>query len=411
MQRVLNTIQNVPYRSSQLVMKQVAQVLQLPIPPVLQGPGMVRRFPEIIAISGVTKVLVVTDKPLYTMGLLDSFLGALETNGIDAIVFDKVHPNPTFENVEDGLALYYRSNCQGVVAFGGGSPIDCAKIIAAKVTNRKSIEKMRGLFKLTRRLPPFFAIPTTSGTGSEATICAVITDIKNHEKFSINDPKLVPLAAVLDPELTAGLPPSLTASTGMDALTHAIEAYIGKYDTSFVKEKALNATEIIINSLEDTYHNGQNLELRLKMAQASFDAGLAFTRAYVGYVHAIAHAMGGLYGVPHGLANAIVLPYVLEFSKSAAEKKLAELAFYCGLGEAMYDDETLAELLIEKIKSMNAHMGIPTTIYALKEKDIPELAKRILKEGNPTYPVPRIMHYQECCEILRQLCPETAPEA
>lgn len=411
MQRVLKTIQNVPYRSSQLVMKQVAQVLPLPIPPVLQGPGMVRRFPEIIAISGVTKVLVVTDKPLYSMGLLDSFLCALETNGIDAIVFDKVQPNPTFENVEDGLALYYRSNCQGVVAFGGGSPIDCAKIIAAKVTNRKSIEKMRGLFKLTRRLPPFFAIPTTSGTGSEATICAVITDVKNHAKFAINDPKLVPLATVFDPELMVGLPPSLTAATGMDALTHAVESYIGKYDTAFVKEKALNATEIIINNLEDTYHNGQDLELRLKMAQASFDAGLAFTRAYVGYVHAIAHAMGGFYGVPHGFANAIILPYVLDFSKKAAQKKLAELAFYAGLGEAMNDDETLAELLIEKIKTMNANMGIPTTIYALKEKDIPELAKRILKEGNPTYPVPRIMHYQECCEILTQLCPETAPEA
>ena len=409
MPKVLNAIQNVPYRSSQLVMKQVAQVLKLPIPPVLQGPGMVRRFPEIIKLSEVTKVLVVTDKPLYAMGLLDSFLCALETNGIDAVVFDKVQPNPTFENVEDGLAMYYSTNCNGVVAFGGGSPIDCAKVIAAKVTNRKSIEKMRGLYKLTRKLPPFFAIPTTSGTGSEATICAVITDVKNHEKFAINDPKLVPMATVLDPELTAGLPPSLTASTGMDALTHAIEAYIGHYDTAFVKEKALNATEIIINNLEDCYHNGQDLDLRLKMAQSSFDGGLAFTRAYVGYVHAFAHAMGGFYGVPHGLANAIVLPHILNFSRKAAAKKLAELAFYSGLGEAMNDDETLANLFIEKIKSMNANMGIPTTIYALNAHDIPALAKRILKEANPTYPVPQIMHYQECCELLQQLCPETAP--
>lgn len=408
MQKVLNTIQNVPYRSSQLVMKQVAQVLKLPIPPVLQGPGMVRRFPEIIKLSEVTKVLVVTDKPLYAMGLLDSFLCALETNGIDAVVFDKVQPNPTFENVEDGLAMYYSTNCNGVVAFGGGSPIDCAKIIAAKVTNRKSIEKMRGLYKLTRKLPPFFAIPTTSGTGSEATICAVITDVKNHEKFAINDPKLVPMATVLDPELTVGLPPSLTAATGMDALTHAVEAYIGYYDTAFVKEKALNTTEIIINNLEDCYHTGQDLDLRLKMAQASFDGGLAFTRAYVGYVHAFAHAMGGFYGVPHGLANAIILPTILDFSRNAAEKKLAELAFYSGLGEAMNDDETLANLFIEKIKAMNANMGIPTTIYALKAHDIPELAKRILKEANPTYPVPRIMHYQECCDLLQQLCPEMA---
>ncbi len=408
MQKSLNTIKNVPYRTSQLVMKQVAQVLKIPIPPVLKGSGMVRRFPEIIKLSGVTKVLVVTDKPIYNMGLLDSFLCSLETNGIDAVIFDKVQPNPTFENIEDGLTMYYSANCNGVVAFGGGSPIDCAKMIAAKVTNRKSIEKMRGLLKLNHKLPPFFAIPTTSGTGSEASICAVITDVKNHEKFSINDPRLVPMSIVLDPELTTSLPPSLTATTGMDALTHAIEAYIGNYDTAFVKEKALNAAEVIISTLEPCYHNGQDLELRLKLAQASFDAGLAFTRAYVGNVHAIAHAMGGFYGVPHGLANAIVLPKILEFSRKAAEKKLAEMAFYCGLGEAMYDDENLSRLFIEKIKSMNNNMGIPTTIYALKASDIPELTKRILKEANPAYPVPRIMHYQECYDLLLQLCPETA---
>jgi len=321
--KVFEVAQDVPYRTSQLVMKEALKVLKLPIPPVLKGSGMVRRFPEIIKLTGVTKILVVTDRPLLSLGLLDPFLCALETAGIEPVIFDKVQPNPTFENVEDGLALYQKSHCDGVVAFGGGSPIDCGKIIAAKVTNQKSIPKMRGLFKLTHKLPPFFAVPTTSGTGSEATICGVITDVKNHEKFAINDPKLVPLATVLDPDLTLGLPPALTATTGMDALTHAVEAYIGKYDTPFVKEKALSATDVIINSLEACYQNGQDKDLRLNLAQASFDAGLAFTRAYVGYVHAIAHAMGGYYGVPHGLANAIVLPYVLEFSREAAEEKLA----------------------------------------------------------------------------------------
>jgi alcohol dehydrogenase class IV len=269
---------------------------------------------------------------------------------------------------------------------------------------------MRGLLKLTRKLPPFFAVPTTSGSGSEATVCAVITDIKNHEKFSINDPKLVPLAVVLDPELTRGLPPSLTATTGMDALAHAVEAYIGHFDTPFVKEKALNATEIILNKLEPCYHDGQNLELRLNLAQASFDSGLASTRACAGYVHAFAQTLGGYYGVPHGLANGVILPHILEFSRSEAKKKLAELAFFAGLGEAMYDDETLADLFIEKIKAINASVGIPKTIYALKEQDIPELARRILKEGNPTCPVPRIMHYQQCCDLLKKLCPEPTHE-
>ncbi|MBC3888007.1 iron-containing alcohol dehydrogenase [Acetobacterium paludosum] len=406
MKRVIKALQNVPYRTSHLVMKQTFKLLNFPIPPVLKGPGMARRFPEIIKLTGVTKILVVTDRPLLSMGLLDSFLCALETNGIEAVIFDNIQSNPTFENVEAGLALYYSTNCDGVVAFGGGSPIDCGKIIAAKVTNRKSIEKMRGLFKLTSKLPPFFAVPTTTGSGSEGTIYAFITDVQNHEKLAIIDPKLIALATVHDPELILSLPPSLTATTGMDALTHAIEAYIGKYDTPFVKDNALQATEIIINNLENCFHNGQDIHLRSKMQQAAFDSGLAFTRAYVGYTHAIAHAMGGYYSVPHGLANAIVLPYILEFSRKSSEKKLAELAFYSGLGEAMFDDETLSKLLIEKIKSMNANMGIPKTIYALKANDIPELAKRILKEGNPTYPVPRIMRFQECCDILKMLCPE-----
>ena len=408
MKKVFEVAQDVPYRTSQLVMKEALKVLKLPIPPVLKGPGMVRRFPEIMKLTGVAKILVVTDRPLLSMGLLDPFLCALETAGIESVIYDKVQPNPTFENVEDGLALYQKSNCDGVVAFGGGSPMDCGKIIAAKVTNHKSIPKMRGLFKLTHKLPPFFAIPTTSGTGSEATICGVITDVKNHEKFAINDPKLVPLATVLDPDLTLGLPPALTATTGMDALTHAVEAYIGNFDTPFVKEKAMSATDVIINNLESCYHNGQDKDLRLNLAQASFDAGLAFTRAYVGYVHAIAHAMGGYYGVPHGLANAIVLPYVLEFSRESAEEKLAELAYFSGLGEPMDDDKTLSFQFIEKIKSMNEAMGIPMVIEALRANDITFLAKRILKEANPTYPVPRIMHFTECCDILKQLCPETA---
>lgn len=242
-------LMTIPYRTSHIMMKGVLNVLKLPIPPSLVGPGMVKRFPEIISLCDVHKALVITDKPLMEMGLLDGFLEALKKAGIDYAVFDGVQPNPTFENIYDGLEAYYTEGCDGVIAFGGGSSMDCAKIVAAKVTNDKPIPKMKGLFKLTHRLPPFFAVPTTAGTGSEATVCAVITDTSNHEKFAINDPKLVPLATVLDPELMVGLPPALTASTGMDALTHAVEAYIGHYDAPFVKEKALAATEVITVSL------------------------------------------------------------------------------------------------------------------------------------------------------------------
>ena len=403
-------LMTIPYRTSHIMMKGVLNVLKLPIPPSLVGPGMVKRFPEIISLCDVHKALVITDKPLMEMGLLDGFLEALKKAGIDYSVFDGVQPNPTFENIYDGLEAYYTEGCDGVIAFGGGSSMDCAKIVAAKVTNDKPIPKMKGLFKLTHRLPPFFAVPTTAGTGSEATVCAVITDTSNHEKFAINDPKLVPLATVLDPELMVGLPPALTAITGMDALTHAVEAYIGHYDAPFVKEKALAATEVIMRDLEAVYKDGSNLKLRQNMSVASFDAGLAFTRAYVGYVHAIAHNLGGFYGVAHGFANAVILPHILEFSRDAAQKKLSELALCAGLGEPWDSEEILSYRFIDRIKEMNANMGIPETIDALRIEDIPELAKRVLKEANPTYPVPKIMDYDECVAMLEELVTPEQPE-
>ncbi|MEG0376854.1 MAG: iron-containing alcohol dehydrogenase [Eubacterium sp.] len=396
-------LKKIPYRASHVVMKGGLAVIKMPTPSTLVGSGMVKRFPEVIKTCHVDKVLVITDKPLMEMGLLNDFLEAMEKNGIQYTVFDGVQPNPTFENIDAGLALYHQEACKGVVAFGGGSSMDCAKIVAARVTNRKSIEKMKGLFKLTHKLPPFFAVPTTAGTGSEATIAAVITNAENHEKFAINDPKLVPLATVLDPDLTLGLPPALTAHTGMDALTHAVEAYIGWYDTPFVREKALSATKTIISDLEAVYKNGKDVTLRRNMLVASYEAGIAFTRAYVGYVHAIAHNLGGFYGVPHGFANAVILPHILEFSKVEAQKSLAELARYAGIGDPAESDDILTMRFIEKVKEMNANMNIPQTIDALQVKDIPELAKRILIEGNPTYPVPRIMDYNDCVSILEDL--------
>ncbi|MEG0811679.1 MAG: iron-containing alcohol dehydrogenase [Eubacterium sp.] len=396
-------VKKIPYRASHVVMKGALSIIKMPIPSTLVGPGTIKRFPEVIKLCGVQKILVVTDKPLMNLGLLDSFLEALKANEIDYVIYDGVQPNPTFENIETGLNLYKSNRCNGLVAFGGGSSMDCAKIIGARATNTKTIEKMKGLFKIGHKLPPYFAVPTTAGTGSEATIAAVITNTANHEKFAINDPKLVPLATVLDPELTIGLPPALTAHTGMDALTHAVEAYIGWYDTPFVKEKALSATRTIISDLEDVYENGEDATLRRNMLVASYEAGVAFTRAYVGYVHAIAHNLGGFYGVPHGFANAVVLPHILEFSKEEAKTKLAELARFSGIGDPAESDDILTMRFIERVKEMNCHMAIPETIDALKAEDIPELAKRILKEGNPTYPVPRIMDYNQCVSILEDL--------
>ncbi|MBR5437424.1 MAG: iron-containing alcohol dehydrogenase, partial [Clostridia bacterium] len=278
-------------------------------PEMLEGPGAIRRLPAFIKSKGLKKVLIVTDKGLMGLGILNSLFEEMEKAGVDYVVYDGTQPNPSIENIEDARKLYVDNGCEGVIAFGGGSPMDCAKAAAARVTNPKiPVKKMRGVLKLAHKLPPLFAVPTTAGTGSETTLAAVVTDTATHEKNAINDPRLRPKYAVLDPELTVGLPPHITSTTGMDALTHAVEAYIGKSNVKSTIDYAEKATKMIFENIEKVYANGKDVEARDAMLKASFYAGQAFTRAYVGYVHAIAHNLGGHYNVPHGLANAIILP-------------------------------------------------------------------------------------------------------
>ncbi|MDY6934135.1 MAG: iron-containing alcohol dehydrogenase [Spirochaetota bacterium] len=396
------------YRLFHGVGKVILPIVPMPVPELHAGAGSIKGLPEIILAKGIKNVLLVTDKGIMDTGLLEVLFTGLKEKNITYTIFDKVQPNPTIDNIEDGLELYLEKNCQGIIAFGGGSPMDCAKIIAARFANRKRpVIKMRGLFKvgIGKKLPPLFAVPTTAGTGSETTVAAVVTDASSCEKFAIADFKLVPPVAILDPELMLGLPPHLTSTTGMDALTHAIEAYIGLNGSKFTNENAENATRIIFDTLEDVYKNGSNLEKRNDMALASFYAGAAFTRASVGYVHAVAHNMGGLYGVPHGLANAIILPYVLEFYGKKAEKKLAKLAIAAKIGNEGDSREELSLKFIERIKMMNKNMNIPTTVKELKEKDIPLIAERVLYEAHPYYPVPKMMNKKECEDFVRQLLP------
>ncbi len=360
------------YRVQHGVMKAVSGVMPFPVPVLLTGPGSVKKLAENISARRLKNVLVVTDKVLMELKLPNGLFKALTEYGIKYTVFDAVQPNPTIENVEAGRKMYKASLCDGIIAFGGGSAMDCAKIIGARISNPYfSVRRMKGLFKVILPIPPLFCVPTTAGTGSETTVAAVITDAKTHEKFAINDIKIVPKIAVLDPELMVGLPPHITSTTGMDALTHAVEAYIGLNGNKFTDENAENATRLIFENLEEAFRNGSNLEARNNMALASFYAGSAFTRAYVGYVHAIAHNMGGLYGVPHGLANAVILPYVLEFCRQDAEKKLAALAVAGGIGKKGEPEEALSLRFIEKVKTMNQNMGIPTGITRFRKKTFP----------------------------------------
>jgi len=252
-------------------------------------------------------------------------------------------------------------------------------------------------------IPPLFCVPTTAGTGSEATIAAIVLDASTREKFAITDLKLIPKIAVLDPELMVGLPPHITAATGMDALTHAIEAYIGLNGSRFSNENAEKATRLIFANLERAYDHGDDLEARYNMALASYFAGAAFTRAYVGYVHAIAHNIGGLYGVPHGLANAIILPHVLRYCRADAAAKMASLAVIGGIGERAESDDALSRKFIARIEQLNAKMGIPNRVAELRESDVPLIVERAFAEAHPDYPVPRIMTVQECTTLVRGL--------
>ena len=392
------------YRINQKVLKFFMRFMNWKEPELLIGENSVLKLPSLIKSKNIDNVLVVTDKGLMSIHLLDGMLDELNKEKIRFTVFDDVQPNPTILNVESCKETYLKNGCKGIIAFGGGSPMDCAKAAAARVAKPKqSVRKMRGYLKIHKKLPPLFAVPTTAGTGSETTLAAVVSDPLTHEKNAICDPCLRPKYAVLDPKLTIGLPKHITSTTGMDALTHAVEAYIGKSNVKSTREFAIQATKLIHENLELAYQDGKNVKARENMLMASYLAGNAFTRAFVGYVHAIAHNLGGLYGTPHGLANAVVLPYVLKWYGKSIYSRLAELSDLINLTNKDESKETKANAFIDEIKRMNKAMDIPDKFDFIKEDDIKILVKRALKEGNPGYPVPKIMNEKECEIIIRSL--------
>lgn len=390
------------YRAYQKVMKVMLYFLDWSEPQLLTGPGSIRKLPSVIKEKGIGKVMVVTDKGLMSLNLLDGLFEELDKAGISYVVYDGVQPNPSIENIEEAREMFVSNGCEAMIAFGGGSPMDCAKAACARVVRpNKTIPQMRGVLKVMRKLPPFFAVPTTAGTGSETTVAAVVSNTQTHEKYAINDPCLRPKFAVLDPELTTGLPKKITSTTGLDALTHAVEAYIGKSNTRETEDYAEKATKLIFENLETCYNDGQNIEARGQMLLASFYAGMAFTRAYVGYVHAIAHNLGGMYGIPHGLANSVILPVVLEEYGSTIYPRLAKLAEIVGINGQT--EEELAKGFIAEIKAMNERMAIPTSFEQIKEDDIPTIVERAMKEAHPLYPTPVIFDADRLAQIVRKL--------
>lgn len=349
-------------------------------------------------------ILFVTDQGIKNLGLTSPLENTLKKNEINVFIFDKTVPNPTSDNVEEALELFKHNNCDALLAFGGGSVMDCAKAVGARaVYPNKPLSKMKGVMKVTKKIPLLIAVPTTAGTGSETTLAAVITDSQTRHKYAINSFPLIPSYALLDASLTTKLPKHITSTTGMDALTHAIEAYIGNSTTKQTRTQAKEAVRLIFENLLTAYSNGDNQTARQNMLVASYKAGVAFTKSYVGYVHAVAHSLGGKYNVPHGLANAIILPVVLRKYGKSVYKKLWELGVAANLFDKTLSYEDGAKLFISHIEKMNSEMNIGKTIPEIKTEDIPSLAQTAEKEANPLYPVPKMYNSKELEEIYYKL--------
>jgi len=386
----------------------VTGLLPIPQPMLLVGPGASRRLGEALCGFGHRKILIVTDRVVAKMGLPNALAKALSAGGVAHVMFDAVTPDAPIPIIEQGMAYYEKHGCDAIVAFGGGSPMDAAKTIALAVANRKHPRKLVGYFKGMRSPVPLYAVPTTAGTGSEVTVAAVVSDPQTNRKLVIADTRLVPAIAALDPTLMVGLPRHVTAATGMDALTHAVEAFVGQWSNTHTDRMALAAVGLIYGNLRTAYRSGRSLAAREQMSIAATYAGLAFTRANVGYVHAIAHQLGGTYHTPHGLANAIMLPHVLKFLSPAITKRLAVLAVRAGVGREGERAAVLAKKFVNSVEALNRDLGIPLHLDALRAEDIPALAKAACWEADTNYPVPRYMSPKICEGILRQVLPKRA---
>ena len=368
------------------------------------GPGARKELPGEIARLGLHKAFVASDKDLVKFGVTGKVLEVLDEAGIPYEVFSDIKPNPTVTNVKNGVEAFRKSGADFILAIGGGSSMDCAKAVGARVAYpNKPLSRMKGVLRVLKATPPIIAIPTTAGTGSEVTLAAVITDGNEHHKYAIMSFPLIPHYAVLDARLTYTLPPHLTSTTGMDALTHAVEAYIGRSTTKQTRELALDATKLIFGNIQRAYEHGDDHEARENMLHAAYKAGIAFSMSYVGYVHAIAHSLGGQYGVPHGLANAVILPYVLEAYGEAAHKKLHQLGVAAGVCAATDSDAEGAARFIAAIKELNASMNIPEKISGIKRDDIAHLAHTAEREANPLYPVPKLMTEHELAALYEEI--------
>lgn len=372
--------------------------LALPILPYRE-PKRFKRIsdiPNMLSGRNVQSVLLVTDKGLRKAGVTAKLEALLKENHINCAVYDKTCANPTVRNVEEAREMYIEEKCECIIAFGGGSSMDCAKAVGARIAYpNRSLNQLKGLLRVLRPIPILIAVPTTAGTGSEVTVTAVITDTEKKHKYTMNNFTLIPSYAALDPEVTFTLPPHITATTGMDALTHAVEAYIGRSTNKETRRLSLEATKLVFENIETAVREGSDREARRQMLRAAYKAGIAFSKSYVGYIHAVAHSLGGQYNIPHGLANSVLMPIVLEEYGETVHKKLHELGVAAGVAIESDSHEEGATKFINAIKALNAKLCIPNTLRGIEKRDISKMARHAAKEANPLYPVPVLMNAKE----------------
>ena len=393
------------YKFMAFVVTWLMRLLPRNLPIVYAGAGSSTTMAGQAKMLGFDKVLLVTDEFLGGSGILDGIKAKLEETGVEFVVFDGVLPDPAFDQVQAGEAMLRKENCQAVIAVGGGSVLDAGKMIAMLHTNPWPLEKFDGVQKCKKPSLPLFAVPTTAGTGSEITLAAVITDPVAHRKVPVADTKLIPSYVALDPEIMKGMPPAITAATGMDALTHAVESYLSKASTESTEMQARTAVRLIFQYLVRAFQDGSDMEAREAMALGSFYAGAAFSRTSVGYVHGIAHQLGRVCGTPHGNANAMVLPEVLAAYGDCVHPRLADLARLVGLGSAGDNEAQLAAQFVNAIKDMRQTMELPLKPKDLKPTDIPGIIDEALSEAVGLYPVPRYMSPDEIRLIVNGLLP------
>ncbi len=372
---------------------------------LVKGAGKITEVARLLKNRSANKALIVTDAVLFDLGLLNPMIEQIEAEGIEYFMYKDVKPDPTFDIVKAAMKICQDNDCQAVVAFGGGSVLDTAKTVAATAANGfVDPTKLEGMMKVRKQPLPFIAIPTTAGTGSEVTTVAVVSDPVSHRKTTIIDPKLIATDTILDPTITTGLPPYITSSTGIDALTHAVEAFVSGFANDKTDDWALNAIKLLDENLFVAYNEPTNIEARENLLYGSTLAGHAFTRAFVGYVHAFAHNIGGKYGVPHGLANAVLLPHVMEDARPEASDRFAIISDLLNLVDKSSSVDEKTDAFIKYLFDLNKKLGIPERLEVYPEDGIDAIIEGAFKEAHGIYPVPHYYSKEEAKTLLLKVC-------